>query len=178
MINTDKFWSIIDKAAEFSKGDSEIKYDYLNAELAKLSLQEIKEFEVTFRKLLHDADDFGIMGAQKIIEGYVSDDSYLYFRCWLISQGKTIYTETLKDPDYLANIVDTDRDICEFEGLMYVATNAYAEITGQAEDESFPRGHADKLGLSYDFNVPSTKGIDWTEDQLPTRFPKLWTKLN
>ena len=112
----------------------------------------------------------------KIIEGSFTDDSYLYFRCWLIGQGKTIYQETLKNPDYLANIVKADK-IHEFEGLMYVATKAYEEKTGKKEDESFPRDLAYKAGLDYDFGAPPTKGTDWTEDALPTLLPALYNKL-
>jgi len=54
--------------------------------------EQIIEFEIIFRRLIIEVDEFKIMGAQKIIEGYVSDDSYLYFRCWLIGKGEKIYT--------------------------------------------------------------------------------------
>jgi hypothetical protein len=117
------------------------------------------------------------MAAQKIIEDYVSDDTYLYFRCWLIGHGKTAYTETLKNPDYLATIANKG-DECDWEGIMYVATNAYSKKTGKEEDETFPRDIAIGMGLDYDFGAPPTKGTDWTEDQLPTLLPKLWTKFN
>lgn len=176
-IKTDKFWLLIDNAVKISKGDDQKKEKYLISELTKLSLEEIKDFEIAFRKAIRDANDFGVMGAQKIINGYVSDDSYLYFRCWLIGQGKNIYSETLKNPDYLVNVITKNHAICEFEGLMYVATNAYEKVTGKKEDETFPRNFADNMGLSYDFNITPTKGTDWKEDELPTRFPKLWTKL-
>lgn len=176
-INTDKFWLLVNNAVKASNGDNSVKEQYLTTELTKLSLDEIKDFEIAFRKAIIDADDFKIMAAQKIIEGYVSDDSYLYFRCWLIGQGKTIYTEALKDPEYLASIVNKG-DICDFEGIMYVATNAYSKKTGKEEDESFPRDVAIKMGLDYDFGAPPTKGTDWTEEQLPTSYPKLWAKLN
>jgi hypothetical protein len=79
-INTDKFWTLIDNAVKTSNGNDAIKEEYLITELAKLSLEEIKDFELAFRKCLLDADHFKVMAAQKIIEGYVSDDIYLYFQ--------------------------------------------------------------------------------------------------
>jgi hypothetical protein len=176
-INTDKFWELLDNAVKVSNDDDNLKEQILTKELAELSLEEIIDFEFAFRKCVIDADDFKVMAAMKIIEGSVTDDSYLYFRCWLIGQGKTIYQETLKNPDYLAYIVKTDK-IHEFEGLMYVATKAYEEKTGRKEDESFPRDLAYKAGLDYDFGAPPTKGTDWTEDDLPTLLPALYNKLN
>lgn len=176
-INTDKFWSLVDNAVKSSNGENALKEKYLTTELEKLSLDEIKNFEIAFRKCVIDADDFKVMAAQKIIEDYVSDDTYLYFRCWLIGHGKTVYTETLKNPDYLATIANKG-DECDWEGIMYVATNAYSKKTGKEEDETFPRDIAIGMGLDYDFGAPPTKGTDWTEDQLPTLLPKLWTKFN
>lgn len=176
-INTDNFWLLVDNAVKASNGDNSLKEKFLTSELEKLSLEEIKNFEIAFRKCVIDADDFKVMAAQKIIEGYVSDDSYLYFRCWLIGQGKAVYMETLKDPDYLSTIANKG-DECDFEGIMYVATDAYSKKTGKEEDETFPRNIAIDMGLDYDFGAPPTKGTDWTEEQLPTLLPKLWAKFN
>ena len=176
-INTDKFWSLVDNAVRASNGDEYLKEKYLTEELEKLSLDEIKDFEIAFRKCIIDADEFKIMAAQKIIEGYVTDDSYLYFRCWLIGLGKNAYTETLKNPDHLATIVNK-KEICEWERIMYVATEAYSKKTGKEEDETFPRDFAINLGLDYDFGAPPTKGTDWTERELPTMLPQLWIKFN
>lgn len=176
-INTEQFWSLIDKAVEISHGDNELKERFLTNELTKLSLEEIKNFEVAFRKSVINADDFKVMAAEKIIEGYVSDDSYLYFRCWLIGQGKKVFEETLKNPDFLAKVVEKGEST-DFESLMYVATAAYSRKTGKEEDESFPRDTAIELGLDYDFGAPPTKGTDWTDDELPKLLPELWAKFN
>ncbi len=176
-INTDKFWSLVDNAVEASKGGDFLKEKHLTEELEKLSLGEIKEFEFALRKCIIDADEFKILAAKKIIEGFVTDDGYLYFRCWIIGLGKSAYTETLKNPDYLANIVSKE-EICEWESIMYVATEAYSNLTGMEEDETFPRSVAFYMGLDYDFGAPPTKGKDWTEDELPTMLPELWAKYN
>jgi len=176
-INTDKFWSLVDDAVKSSKGDNVLKEKHLSGELEKHSLGEIIDFEIAFRKCIIDADYYKVMAAQKIIEGYVSDDSYLYFRCWLIGQGKTVYTETLINPDYLAAIANKG-DVCDWEAIMYVATDVYTKKSGKEEDETFPRNTAAKMGLDYDFGAPPTKGTDWTEDQLPSLLPKLWAKFN
>jgi len=175
-IKTEKFWALMDEAIQFAKGADQLKENFLVSELADLPPEDIQDFEIAFRKLMIEANDYKIMGAQKIIQGYVSDDTYLYFRCWLISQGQEVYNEVLKNPDFMANRISKG-DICEFESLMYVATKAYSKKTGKEEDNTFPRQIAANLGLEYEFGTPPTKGIDWKAEDLPVLFPKLWERM-
>ncbi|WP_395077879.1 DUF4240 domain-containing protein [Flavobacterium sp.] len=173
-----EFWKIIEYSIAKSNNVKSEQEKVIIEKLAIYSPEQIIEFELIFRQLIIDADDFKIMATQKIIEGYVSDDSYLYFRCWLIKKGEKIYTETLKNPDFLAeNINQGEKSY--FEELMYVATNAFKIKTGKKEeDESFPRDIAIERGLDYDFGAPPTKGIDWKEEDLPKIYPKLWAKFS
>lgn len=177
--NMDKreFWKIIDYSFNESKGNKQAQEKIILEKLLTYSLDEIKEFEIIFRELIIEADDFKVMAAQKIIQDWVSDDSYLYFRCWLIGQGQKTFEETLKNPDYLADIVSKDTDT-NLEELLYIATTAYSKITGKEEDETFPRDVAREKGLDYDFAAPPTKGTEWTVDQLPELYPRLWSKYH
>lgn len=176
-MNMQEFWRVIDFARQQTRGDDQLYENLLIKTLERYSLTEIIEFECLLEQHLLAADDFKIMAAQKIIEGSVTDDSYLYFRCWLISQGKSVFEEALRNPDSLASI-DTERAIAGFEPLLYVATQAYQNKIGKKEeDESFPRAVASARGLNYD-SATGTKGEDWTEEQLPTLLPKLYSKHN
>ncbi|MBJ6145899.1 DUF4240 domain-containing protein [Hymenobacter sp. BT559] len=176
-MNKEEFWRVIDFAHQQAKGNEQVFESLLIKNLGQYSPEGIVEFECLLEQQLLDADDFKIMAAQKIIEGSVTDDSYLYFRCWLISQGKSVFEEVLRNPDSLASI-DTEGAIAEFEPLLYVATQAYENKTGKKEeDASFPRSVASARGLNYD-SAAGTKGEDWTEEQLPTLLPKLWAKHN
>lgn len=172
-----EFWRVIDFAHQQARGHEQVYEALLIKTLGQYSPEEIIEFECILEQQLLAVDDFKVMAAQKIIEGSVTDDSYLYFRSWLISQGKSVFEEVLRNPDSLAGI-DTEATIAEFEPLLYVATQAYKNKTGkQEEDESFPRGVASARGLNYD-SATGTKGKDWTEEQLPTLLPKLWAEHN
>lgn len=172
-----EFWRVIDFAHQRAKGDEQLFENLLIKSLGQYSPEGIIEFECLLEQQLLAADDFKVMAAQKIIEGSVTDDSYLYFRCWLISQGKNVFEEAIRNPDSLSDI-DTEGIVAEFEPLLYVATQAYKNNTGKKEeDESFPRGIASKRRLNYD-SATGTKGQDWTEEQLPTLLPKLWAKHN
>jgi hypothetical protein len=169
------FWQLIETAKKDSGADQQVQEQVLISSLAKYAPEEIVEFECLMREYLIAADDFGIMAAQKIIDGYVSDDPYLYFRCWLVGQGEVVFQNALQRPDSLATVVEDPYS--EFEALLYVATAAYEQRTGQQEeDESYPREIAAARGLDYDFNSV-TKGEDWTEEQLPKLLPKLWAKF-
>ncbi|MGI4741908.1 MAG: DUF4240 domain-containing protein [Janthinobacterium lividum] len=172
-----EFWRVIDFAHQQAKGDEQLFENLLVKNLGQYSQEEIIEFECLLEQQLLAADDFKVMAAQKIIEGSVTDDSYLYFRCWLISQGKSVFEEAIHNPDSLASI-DTKGTVAEFEPLLYVSTQAYKDKTAKREeDASFPRGVASTRGLNYDI-ATGTKGEDWTEEQLPTLLPNLWAKHN
>jgi hypothetical protein len=172
-----EFWRVIDFAHQQAKVDEGLFENLLVKNLSQYSSEGIIEFECLLEQQLLAADDFKIMAAQKIIEGSVTDDSYLYFRCWLISQGKNVFEEALRNPDSLANL-DTEGTVAEFEPLLYVSTQAYENKTGKhEEDVSFPRNVASVRGLNYD-SASGTKGEDWKEEQLPTLLPKLWARHN
>lgn len=169
------FWQLIESAKTAANGDQQLQEEVLISNLAELEPEQIVSFECIMRELLMEADHFNIIAAQKIIDGYVSDDTYLYFRCWLVAQGETIFTNILQNPDTLASILDEGYQ--DFEGLLYVATTAFEKQTGKTqEDETFPRSIADAQGLDYDFGS-ETKGEDWAENQLPKMLPKLWKKF-
>lgn len=173
-----EFWKIIDYSIANSKNDKLEQEKTIVEKLSAYNPEQIIEFEIILRQLIIQADDFKIMGAQKIIEGYVSDDSYLYFRCWLIGKGEEIYKETIRNPDVLSDSISRE-DEFDFEELLYVSTKAYKIKTGKIEeDATFPRDVAYLKGLDYDFGAPPTKGVDWKEEDLPRTYPKLWRLFN
>ncbi|WP_185816786.1 DUF4240 domain-containing protein [Hymenobacter metallilatus] len=170
-----EFWELIESAKTRAKGNQNLQEQLLISSLAKRSPEQIIEFECILREYLIAADDFGILAAQKIIDGYVTDDSYLYFRCWLIGEGQQVYQNALRAPDTLAAVVE--EAYLDFEALLVVADSAFEECIGQeAEAGSSPRDIALARGLDYD-SGSETKGEDWTENQLPKLLPKLWKKF-
>lgn len=173
-----EFWKIIDKARQESNGEQETQYKILVETLSAYEPEMIIQFEIIFEQLIRDADDYKVMAAQKIIEGGVTDDTYLYFRCWLIAQGEQVFLGALENPETLVDIASGDFST-DFEELLYVSTAAYQKRTGvKQEDENFPRGKAYALGLNYDFGAPPTKGKDWNVEELPKMYPKLWAKFH
>lgn len=174
-MNNTIFWEIIDSSKSRADGNLDAQAEIIKQRLVELSIEDIVQFEVILRQLIINADDFKIIAGQKIIDGGVTDDSYLYFRCWLIGQGFDVYTNALLNPDTLDLVVDKTTNI-DFEDLLYVADQAYEIKTGNIEEEeSSPRNVAYDMGIDYDSS--ETKGKDWTEEDLPTMLPKLWAKF-
>lgn len=166
-------WDVI---AETKSKDQD-HYKAIVSKLASLSNEEIITFEIELRKAIILADDFKIMAAQKIIDGWVTDDPYLYFRCWLISQGQDVFLKVLKNPDYLAEIVNQYSDT-DFENLIYAADEAFILKNGKLKKGQLgPRDIAYKQGLDYDSGAPPTKGKDWEEEDLPKICPNLFRKF-
>ena len=177
-MNESEFWQLIDKVNMNQEADDYADTNELIGTLSKLAPAEIIEFERIFREKLLENDHFNVMLPLKIIDDYVGDDSYLYYRCWLIAHGQEVVEGVLKEPDFLADFVteDTEPDL---EDLLYVSTDAFKLSTGKdEEDDTFPRSQNFKPELNYDFCPVPTKGEEWDEDDLPTLAPKLWKMFN
>lgn len=169
------FWDLIDESYRQSNEEKDQQTRILTNLLQQFDAQGIIEFEKIFRELVIEADTYNVMAALKIIAGYVSDDTYLYFRCRLISRGSAFFNKVIGNPDLLATYDISISSDVDHEELMYVATRAYSKKTGiEEEDDTFPRNVAYEAGLDYDFGAPPTKGTDWTEEELPTLLPGLW----
>ncbi len=121
------------------------------------------------RQLIDRSSDYGILAVLYIADKTVSDDSFLYFRCWLIAQGKTVFENALKSPDSLASVETIEFDVGE--GLLYVSDNAFVKKYGKRTDKELPR---DVLSSYLDYNFENHfHGEDWEEDDLTERFPEL-----
>jgi len=164
-MSIDEFWSLV------GSGDK----DTIIRALSRLSQQDIIDFEFLLRERIIECDYYDLIAALKIICGGVSDDSYLYFRCWLIGKGRRIFESALRQADSISDALG-DTEMPDFEALLYVATEAYEMKTGKKEDSTFPRAVCLARGLDYDCYAPPTKGTDFRDEELPTRCPRLWKR--
>jgi hypothetical protein len=181
-MDTVHFWKIMDYGFEKGKFDNDIKERAILEQLIKLTPAQIQEFEIIFQQMNKKSSTQGNFAAQTIIEGGSSDDRFFYFRCWLISLGQKNFEATLKNPDYLASLdIPFNKKYgmmyCQFEELIPMADRAYEIVTKKdpSTDTTFPRPHADKLGLFYDSGTEMT-GTDWDYDDLPKILPLLSKK--
>ncbi len=110
--------------------------------------------------------EYTLWGAIYIIHGGCGDDSFNDFREWVIGQGKDFYYKTIKDPESLVDFDTDTMDEIEWEGMGYVPSTVFEEITEQE--------------MPYPFKEQiETTGTEWAEesDDLKNLFPKLCAKF-
>ena len=166
LMDEDLFWKIIQTTKDNSSGDFEEQQEELANELRKLTPNDIILFGNRFRYFRGQANTWELWGAIYIIHGGCGDDSFSDFREWVIGQGKDFYYRTIKNPESLVEF-DTDTiDEIEWEGLGYVPSTVFEELTGQE--------------MPYPFKEQiETTGTEWAEESedLKNLFPKLAAKF-
>ncbi len=156
------FWGIIDKTRQDANEDYARQKELLTEGLKHLKPRDIIRFDNTFRHYRGLLYDWQLWAAATILNGECSADCFSDFRGWLISRGKKKMEQIRKNPELLAELVNSDE--IYWEGMGYCAIMAYQEATG----EEMP------LGLSENMEI---HGSRWQDDELPSLFPRLWSKF-
>ena len=121
------------------------------------------------RRLLKRLSHFNALAVAKLVEGYVSDDSFLYFCCGLVLRGPALVGQVLQHP----NAITAEWDANDTgEWLLSVADAAFELKIGPETDQLLPR----ECGRSvYDYNAPEAEmaGQNWENHDLPAHFPNL-----
>lgn len=177
MLNEDTYWAIIEKSIKetTNQEDQEI---FLVSEIEKLSPKEMLGFRLRTDKLLFDSYTSNLWCANYIISNGGADDSFDYFRCWLISRGKEAYYKTQENPDYLVNLVGNEPYTYDFEGFWYVANNAFKNLTNKEAEtyidyENFKTTDENYPILEFNWNVDEPETM---EKVCPVLFKKFRKK--
>lgn len=187
------FWEAIGKSnkyksAHWSEYDIDEHLENLTTYLSRFGKERLVLFEKTLQEKLSELYTAEIAELSIILEceftsengiytfnDYLSDDGFIYFRCWLLLKGKEFYEDIKKDIQvfvsgkYSFNIGD-----CWAEGLLYVSDEAYS-VNHDNEDESEIRDTVDELypdnhydSMSREMNREPKGGAD-----LQKMYPKL-----
>jgi hypothetical protein len=157
----DQFWEIVDGAHRASGGDMEKKCDLLDAELRRLSLDEVRSFHAHFTDCLDRAYTWPIWAAAYIMGGGCSDDSFWDFRSTLISMGRDTFERAMADPESLADLDLEDGSEMQWEGYQYVPSKVEEALSG---GQKFPRPHP---------HPKEPSGDSWDEGKVAELYPKL-----
>ncbi len=94
---------MISQAKEHPGGPSE----WLMEQLMDLGPEQAKKFDDIACAYTSLAYQYGLWTAASVMErGGCTDDGFIDFRGWLISQGREVYMAALRDPDSLADAAD------------------------------------------------------------------------
>ena len=75
------------------------------------------------------SDRYGLRTAAAVMLGQCSESEFHDFRAWLISQGRDVYLDALRDPDTLSAVVPDNH--CAFSSLSRLGRTAIAHMTGR-----------------------------------------------
>ena len=166
------FWEAIEKSnkhkkSHWSEYDIDEHLENLTEYLSKFGKDRLIMFEKTLQEKLSELYTAEIAELSIILEcnyknengvyvfdDYLSDDGFIYFRCWLLLKGKEFFEDIKSDIQsfvsgkYSFNIGD-----CWAEGLLYVADDAYSENhknednaeIGDAVYNLYPENHYDSM---------------------------------
>ena len=126
-MNKEQFWRIVeDVRSSADPRDQGAILFALQEQLRKLPSAEIMEWQEIFQFYDDAAYRDELWAASGAMGAHCSDDGFMDFRSWLISQGRDVYMAALRDPESLAE-VDTEGQSLNFEEYAYVAPKAYAQ---------------------------------------------------
>jgi hypothetical protein len=161
-MNSAEFYSLIDDARDgLDAPDPSVDPEELRAVLDKLGDEQVGEFGEEFYRQLIRLNQWDIWGAGYVIAGGMGDDSFRYFRSWLIGKGSDAVEQALADPDGLGPFIDTAE--VDNELLEYVASEVL-ENRGMSYD---PRDVVD--GAASD----EPDGDPFDEDTVNDNYPNL-----
>ena len=167
----DWFWMIIENSRN-SRGDQVEQLVAIKAQLSGLPTEDIVTFGAVFSRLMCETYSWDLWGAAYVIMGGASDDSFEYFRVWMLSRGHSFFEAARKDPDSLATLIPPNfHEVPEFELLAYAASEVWAERTGKKPNEM-----PTQPDMIYSTNPVGTPFSE-NEASLEARYPKLWKRF-
>ncbi len=167
-LSEERFWELIDWSA--TRSGSRQRLAALRRELTALPPEEIIGFEQRLWLVLGAANRWDLWGAAATIDGGCSDDSFLHFRCWLVSRGQQVYNDALRDPDTLVKVARRGQEHT-LEELLSVASAAWVHRTRRSADEFAQLTRGADRGAR---NRPAGKRWDFADqEQRRRRFPCL-----
>jgi hypothetical protein len=108
------------------------------------------------------------------INGGCSDDGFEYFRGWLLSTGRDVFTAAVDEPDSLADApavraaLAAGRDL-EDEDMMGATASAYHRVTGDYPPHDDDAPPYPNLGPGWEFD---------DDTEYATRLPRLYALLS
>ncbi|MDR1451599.1 MAG: DUF4240 domain-containing protein, partial [Helicobacteraceae bacterium] len=144
----DRFWEIIE-ASDHGKT--------LDTELEQLSREEIMGYLYWWRHFHTISYDQALWAVAYTVLGGCSDDGFDYFRFWLITRGKTVFSEALLNADSLCGLFEllTDDEYPEWEVVDYIPEKVFekkfgADFYAEEDKYDFERKPYPKIEFEWD----------------------------
>lgn len=143
-VDVETVWQVIDEVRARAETTGARNHEALSRCVVdvlagSLSAPEIVAFCAVATDLAHQADTRTMVAAMFLIEGYVSDDTFMDFRDGLILLGRSTFEAVTVDPDLLVEhpVVDGSNPEISFESIMSCALDAWLSVTGATDEDDF-----------------------------------------
>lgn len=172
-MTTDEFWALLDRTRP-EDADPTAHAAAVTRELVAAGLADTADFAGRFDDAMDALYTWDLWGAAYLAFGGCGDDSFEYFRAWLIGQGRSTWNRARSEPDrLLADLLDGSSDpdrrweelgVHDGEVVLYAGGDAQRELSGD-----WPSRPAHR--------PVEPDGDEWDEEDLPSRFPTLRAAL-
>ena len=155
MMDETQFWSIVETACQANPNRAKEWPARLQTELERLPSEQIVAWNQTFDRLMAEAYRADLWAACDLINGASDDDTFYFFRCWLIGMGRDVFQPALQDADGLAPTVDGDFDaIAEIHAAAF---HAWTAMTRNNNRDDYPAGeeYGELDAAAWDFRDPT-----------------------
>ena len=187
-MNKEEFWQTIESVNHsVPDGNHEMVLKKMHEELLRYSPQDILDWDLILREYSNAAYRNDLWAACTALGAHASDDGFIDFRTWLISQGKNIYMDAMRDPDTLASNPHPGKEM-NFEVFASCAIDAYCKKLNISGDDRFTKPYHDldkhKLSrkLVKDIRNEIPQRPDIPSILLPrnysTQFPRIWERMS
>lgn len=186
VMTREQFWTYIEEAINKSKGDFEV-ITYLTELMEEKKDEEIFNFGIILDELMLESYNEKLWCASYLVNGDMTEESFDFFRLWLISKGKKAYDDVISNPDNLIKYIDSledeefIEDFYENEDFFFIAVDAFGKKHNiEGFEESFEK-YLDafdeyKEKIKYvDKDYPKIK-FSWNE-KVPSSMKKTCPKL-
>ncbi len=170
-MDLDRFWELMEAAAVAGDVDCQAQAERLTAMLEQLAPEEIVSFERHFSQRMAEAYRWDLWGVAYQLNGGCSDDCFVYFRCWLLAQGRATWEAALRDPDSVVDhpVAKTSGVTLDGQAMLYVTINAYyTRAEAELPNHSHILEPAEPLGEQWDFE---------DADEVRRRLPRTWARM-
>jgi hypothetical protein len=173
VLNEERFWELIDMSKREYPNNFDSQMEYLTKILSDLSNEEIIDFEKILREKMIELWNYNVKSLYQIIYGnYLSTDGFIYFRFWLVSNGKDFFNKSIYETDNLSEEIFKTED---GEMLLIVADNAFKIKNMNKKIDKLPRDVS--LDVDYDFGNYKMTGRYISPANFKKHFPKLTRKF-
>jgi len=175
-MSKDGFWNLIAEVNDACGQDQDKYMDMLKARLKEQGPDHAQGFHDIVHAYEDLANKYGLWSASGLM-GHATDDGFIDFRSWLISQGKEAYFAALKEPDTLADLDPGDG--YWFESFAYAGYYALKELTGEDAFDNMSEDNGRRIKESLKADIEYNEGINYPYEalDLPDYFPRLYQKF-